>query len=100
MAAANLPLLQELLKVIGKFELRFPGFQIHHPHPVPVGGRVDARAQRLGEGLLGGKALREVGDRLLVRAEALELGLAEDAPGKTLAEAVQHLLDASYLYEV
>src|SRR6185436_20641949 len=76
-----------------KFQHRLARLEIYHPHAVPVGRRVDPRAERLGEGLLGGKALCEVGNGLPVGAEALEFGLAENAPREALAEPLQCLVD-------
>ena len=47
--------------------------------PCQLAGALDAGAERLGERLLGGEALGEVGGRLAVVAEALQLRLAQDA---------------------
>src|SRR5688572_27593262 len=79
---------------------RLAGRKVRHPHAVPVGRRPDAGAERLGEGLLGGEALGEVGGRLAVGAEAPQLGLAQDALGEAIAEALERLLDAADLDHV
>src|SRR5882672_11733670 len=79
---------------------RLSGRQICHPYPVPVGGVADAGAERLGEGFLGGEALGEVGGGLAVAAEALQLGLAQDAPREALAEALERALDAADLDDI
>src|SRR5258706_15512681 len=93
MRAAYFSFLQEFLQRRREFQNRFARLQIHHPDPVPIRRRMDAGAERLGERFLGRKALGEIGHRLPVGAETLELGLAQNAPGETLAEALEHLFD-------
>src|SRR5687767_13831860 len=61
---------------------------------------MDAGAERLGEGFLGGKTLGEVRRGFLVHRESLQFALAQDAPRKPLAKARERLLDARDLHHV
>src|SRR5688572_8518314 len=79
---------------------RLAGGKVRDPDAVPVRRVADAGAQGLGEGLLGGEALGQVGGGLAVAVEALQLGLAQDAAREALAEALQRLLDAPDLDHV
>src|SRR2546423_13781034 len=67
---------------------------------MPVGRCLDPRAERLGEGLLGREALREIGGRQTMAAEALQFRLAQDAACEALAEPGKRLLDATDLHYV
>src|SRR5262249_24736731 len=74
--------------------------QIDHPHVAPEHARPQPGAERLGAGLLGGKALgvglEPVGAALGPRP----LGGGEDARQEALAVALDHLLDAAHVAEI
>src|SRR3989440_11262054 len=91
---------QKFSQGVGKFEHRFAGSEITHPDAVPVGGRFDTRAERLGERLFGGEALGEVVGRQAVLLEPLELARAENPPGKALAVALERRLNAADFHHV
>src|SRR3954463_6706025 len=61
---------------------------------------MDAGAERLGEGFLGGEALGEVVRRQAMAMEAPELGLAQDPAREALAEALERAADALDLHHV
>ncbi len=61
-----------------------------HGDRMPVERRVDAGADRLGEGLLGGEALGEVAGLVARALVALALGGREDATHEALAVALEH----------
>src|SRR5688500_1900342 len=67
---------------------------------MPVGRRLDAGSQGFGEGLLGGEALGQVRDGLLVLAKSRELRCAQDALGEAFTPALQRLADALDLHHV
>src|SRR6266850_4029944 len=100
MGTADAAVSKQTFQGVGKFKNRLARRQVPHPYPVPVCRRADAGAQRLGEGLLGGEALGEVGRRLPMRREALELGFAKNPSCKPVAAASQRLLDAPDLDHV
>src|SRR2546430_17255208 len=85
---------QEIFEVPGKLQHRLPRRKILHPHALPVGRRVDAGAERLGESLLGGEALGEVGGGQAVAPESAEFGVGKNASRTALSAARQGLLDA------
>ncbi len=85
------PAREQRFQGIGKLENRLARPEIRDPDAVPVRRRVDAGAERLGEGLLGGEALGEVAGGQAVPLEAPELRLAEDALGEALAEALERV---------
>src|SRR2546426_2755879 len=68
---------QEIFEFPGKLQHRLPRRKILHPHALPVGRRVDAGAERLGESLLGGEALGEVGGGQAVVLESAEFGFGD-----------------------
>src|SRR5574341_242861 len=91
---------QGFLERLGKAQLRLARGLVDHPDAVPVGRRLDARAQGLGEGLFGGKALRQIRGRLAMREKPFQLGLAQHALGEPLAETLERVLDPADLDQV
>src|SRR5436190_7288407 len=88
------------LQRVGELKHRLAGGEVAHPHAVPVGRRLDAGAERLGEGLLGGEALGEVVRRQPVLLEAGELRRTQDAPREALAVALERRLDARDVHHI
>src|SRR5947209_4217035 len=85
---------QEFFQLPGKLQHRLSRRKILHPHALPAGRRVDAGAERLGESLLGGEALGEVGGGQAVVLESAEFGFGKNASRKALSEARQGMFDA------
>src|SRR2546430_16783132 len=85
---------QEIFQLPGKLQHRLSRRKILHPHALPAGRRVDAGAERLGESLLGGEALGEVGGGQAVVLESAEFGFGKNASRKALPEARQGMFDA------
>src|SRR5439155_18348363 len=71
---------QEIFEFPGKLQHRLSRRKILHPHALPAGRRVDAGAERLGESLLGGEALGEVGG-----GQAVVLESASASPPRRLS---------------
>src|SRR4029077_4016490 len=97
MGAADFSLVEEQLQLGREPQHRFPRPEILDPYPVPIGGRMAAGAERLGEGFLGREAFCQVRDRLSVRPESLEFRFAKYALRYAFAEALEHPLAASDL---
>src|SRR5687768_496189 len=100
MGLANLLRVEERFQWRRKLQRRLAGRQVRDPDAVPVGRRLDAGAQRLGESLLGGEALRQVVRRLAVGLEPLELRGRQDALGEAFSPALQRLADAFDFHHV
>src|SRR3954453_3437983 len=67
---------------------------------MPIGGRMDSRAEGFRERLLGGEALGQIVCRQAMGGEALQLRIDEDAVGEALAPARKRLLDAADLHDI
>jgi len=92
--------LKQLLQRLGEFQHRLAGGEVAHPDAVPVRRRLDAGAERLGEGFFRREALRQVVRRQPVALEALELRLTQNAQREALAVALERRLDARDLHHV
>src|SRR5262245_28227920 len=97
---ANPPALHQRGERRGELEVRPTRGVVHDADAVPVHGRADSGAHRLGERLLGGEPLGEVGGWLPVAGEAGELTRHEDLVREAIAPAFERLLDAGDLHQI
>ena len=74
--------------------------QVYDAHVAPVNALAQARAERLGAGLLGGKPLGVGGGPLAPAVGLLAFDLGEHPRDEALAEALQRLLDAADVDEI
>src|SRR5258706_1307445 len=100
MAVGHAPRIEKLFQRIREFQHRLARGQVLYPHAVPVGRRVDAGAERLGERFLGREALGEVVGSLLVHRESLQFGRTEDSLRQSITESGQRLLHSPHFDDI
>src|SRR4051812_27642084 len=91
---------QNSSRTVGQTHGRLAGWQIHDAHVAPVHTKGNSRAEGLGTGLLGGKALGIGGSPLRSPVRLLPLDLSKAALGKALAIPRQCLFDTTDLAKV
>src|SRR5262249_34998739 len=74
--------------------------QIDHPHVAPEYARPQPGTERLGTGLLGGKALRVGLDPVGAALGPRPLGVGKDARQEALAMALDHALDPARVAKI